>query len=394
MQKKFTTCMEGGELRVRLFDEIRGTDALDLDNTMKESLADSRVKSVCFECGDLKSISSSGLRAILHTVKTLPATRVVDVSRDLYPVFEMTGFTEIMEVSRAHRMISIEGLKQIGMGANGRVFRIDDDTIVKTYLREDALEEIERERRLARTAFVLGIPTALAYDVVRIREGGYGAVYELLNAVSYGELLQSGKMNVDEIAEMSVKMLRLIHSRDIGNANLPNIRTQVLGWIRDLHAHLPQEQIDRLQKMVEGVPDVNTVLHGDFHVKNVMFQNGESLMIDMDTLCHGHPVFELACARNTIITFDEMDSGMNRFLGLPYETASRLWDQILRGYLSGMTEEALRETDRKARLIGMLRILRRLVRHGEIQTGEGQRKGAYYRQKIGELLEQVHELTF
>ena len=395
MQKDFKTCMEDGVLRVWLCDGIDANDAHVLDKKMKEILTDDGVKSVCFDCRDLKSISSAGLRVILHTVKALPATKVVEVPPEIYSVFEMTGFTEIMEVRKVYRVISVEGLSLIGSGANGRVFRIDDDTIVKTYLREDALEEINRERLMARTAFVLGIPTALSYDVVRIREGGFGAVYEMLDALSYGELLQRGEKSVDEIADMSVKMLRLIHSREMGNAKLPSIREMVLGWTRDLRTHLPEDQIDRFEKLVEGVPDENTVLHGDFHVKNVMFQDGESLMIDMDTLCHGHPVFELAGVRNTIVTFGEADPDpVNRFLGLSFETTRQLWDRILQGYLSGMTEEALRDVDRKARLIGMVRILRRMIRHGEIQTGEGQRKEAYFRQKIGELLEQVHDLSF
>ena len=62
---------------------------------------------------------------------------------------------------------------------------MDEETIVKEFHNADALENINRERELARTAFVLGIPTAISYDVVRLENGGYGAVYELLNAKSY-----------------------------------------------------------------------------------------------------------------------------------------------------------------------------------------------------------------
>ena len=73
----------------------------------------------------------------------------------------------------------------IGEGANGKVYRVDRDTIVKVYRKPDAIQEIQRERELARTAFVAGVPTAIPYDVVRIREGGYGSVFELLDATSF-----------------------------------------------------------------------------------------------------------------------------------------------------------------------------------------------------------------
>ena len=81
-----------------------------------------------------------------------------------------------------------EGCEVIGEGANGIVYRTDPDTIVKVYKNHDALEEIHNERELARKAFVLGIPTAIPYDVVRVGEG-YGSVFELLNAKSFAKII-------------------------------------------------------------------------------------------------------------------------------------------------------------------------------------------------------------
>ena len=52
----------------------------------------------------------------------------------------------------------------LGEGANGKVYRYDSDTIVKVYKDSVSLEDIKRERELARTAFILGIPTAIPYD--------------------------------------------------------------------------------------------------------------------------------------------------------------------------------------------------------------------------------------
>ena len=65
------------------------------------------------------------------------------------------------EVRKAYRVISVEGCELLGQGANGRVYRIDPDTIVKIYLNPDSLPEIQRERELARLAFVAGVPTAI-----------------------------------------------------------------------------------------------------------------------------------------------------------------------------------------------------------------------------------------
>ena len=54
---------------------------------------------------------------------------------------------------------------------------------------------------------------------------------------------------------------------------------------------------------MEAVSVRHQMLHGDYHIKNVMMQDGEVLLIDMDTLCQGHPVFELASMYNAYVGF-------------------------------------------------------------------------------------------
>ncbi len=151
-------------------------------------------------------------------------TKIINASREVYDILDMTGFTEMMEVERAYRVFSVEGCEVIGQGANGKVYRIDRDTIVKVYLNPDALPEIHRERELARAAFVAGVPTAIPYDVVRIEGGGYGSVFELLNATSFAKLLIRKEKTVDEVAEMSIQLLKLIHSKVIKPGTMPDMK--------------------------------------------------------------------------------------------------------------------------------------------------------------------------
>ena len=54
----------------------------------------------------------------------------------------------------------------IGKGAKGIIYKYDDDTIIKVYKNSDSLPEINRERDLARKAFILGVPTVIPFDVV------------------------------------------------------------------------------------------------------------------------------------------------------------------------------------------------------------------------------------
>jgi hypothetical protein len=54
----------------------------------------------------------------------------------------------------------------LGAGGHGKVLRLNDDTIVKLYYAGDSLEDIKREQSYAKKAFVMGIPTAIPFDIV------------------------------------------------------------------------------------------------------------------------------------------------------------------------------------------------------------------------------------
>ncbi len=66
-----------------------------------------------------------------------------------------------MSNEKEYRYISLEGCKKLGEGKHGRVYRLNDEQIVKTYYDDTALEEIELERRNGRMAFVRGVPSCL-----------------------------------------------------------------------------------------------------------------------------------------------------------------------------------------------------------------------------------------
>ena len=88
----------------------------------------------------------------------------------------------------------------IAKGANGAVYRYDDETIVKQYFNRDALPEIMQERENSRRAFVLGVNTAIPYGIVRIGDG-YGSLTELLNATSVASLLLTTEAAIVKILD-------------------------------------------------------------------------------------------------------------------------------------------------------------------------------------------------
>ena len=386
---------ENGKLVIVLSGKINSSNATAVENELRELCREHPCDSVELDCDRLEYCTSAGLRVILRLKQNVDDTVLTNVNADLYNIFEMTGFTEMMEVHKAYRVISVEDCEVIGQGANGKVYRIDPDTIVKVYLNPDALPEIHRGRELARLAFVAGVPTAIPYDVVRIEGGGYGSVFELLNAASCARLLIRGEKTPDEVAEISVRLLKLIHSKQVRSGILPDMKAVALDWACFLKDYLPAEQFEKLYSLIDAVPEDAHLMHGDYHIKNVMLQNGESLLIDMDTLCHGHPIFELASMYNAYVGFGLVDPEVvTAFLGIPAETCAAFWRRSLELYLDTADEDRLNEVEAKAKIIGLTRLMRREIRRGGLSREDGRKLIEACRSTLAELLPKTDSLVF
>lgn len=352
----------GQELDMNLSGRVDGVNAKAVETEIMGILDKEAPASLVIDLENLVYISSAGLRVILKTKKKIADTKLINASPEVYDIFEMTGFSEIIDVSKAYRVISIAGCEAIGKGANGEVFRIDPDTIVKVYNNPDSLPDIHRERELARTAFISGVPTAIPYDVVKIEGGGYGSVFELLNASSFMDMLAKDHKPLDEVVEKSIELLLTIHSKTVDPDSMPSMKEVALGWVDNIKGQLPEDEWNKLLKLMQDVPEDNHVLHGDYHLKNVMLQNGESLIIDMDTLCHGNPAFEFGGMYFTYQAFDELNqSNTLRFLGIPYETAGEVFQKSIRLYLKDADEEAIKEAIKKAKVIGYTHLMSRTI---------------------------------
>ena len=349
-------------------------------------------KHVVIDADALEYISSAGLRVILKLRKEEPKLAIINVAADVYEVLDMTGFTDMVTVEKAYQRMSVESCEFIAKGANGAVYRYDDETIVKTYFARDALPEIKQERENARRAFVLGINTAIPYGIVRVGDN-YGTVTELLNAVSITKLIRNNPDDLTEAVKYYVDMLKSIHATKAQDGELPDMKETALAWANFVSEHIPEAQGQKLRALIEAVPKQNTLMHGDYHTNNIMVQNGEPLLIDMDTLCMGHPVFELGSMFNAFVGYSELNhQNMIDFFGYSFDTAGKFWNMALEMYL-GTDDVATRQSvAEKAMIIGYTRMLRRAIRRPN--EADSPAKIARCKEMLAILLEKVDSLTF
>ena len=381
-------------VKISLSGRIDSNNASRVEADILSRLPGAGKAAVDLEAGGLEYISSAGLRVILHLKKLYPELKITNVSSEVYEILDMTGFTEIMQVDKAYREVSIEGCEEIGRGANGKLYRIFQDTVVKVYKNANALEEIRHEREMAKLALVLGIPTAISYDVVRVGDS-YGSVFELLNARSFAKILAKEPEKMDWCVQEYVKMLQRIHGTLVPAGKLPDMKETVLGWARFMQDYLPEEAGKKLLSLVEAVPHDDHMIHGDYHTKNLELQDDEVLLIDMDTLAVGYPIFELGSMFNSFVGFSELNHEViQKFQGFSFEIGSAFWHKALAAYLGTNCETKIREVEDKARIIGYTRLIRRTIRRYGLEDEARRAEVELWRKNLIELLEKTDTLLF
>ena len=334
-----------------LSGRVDSGNAAQVETDVMSQLAGKGDIDVILDASELEYISSAGLRVILRVKKSFPKLKITGVNAEVYEIFEMTGFTEMMTVEKAYRVVSVEGCEVIGEGANGKVYRIDGDNVVKTYKNADALKDIQNEREVARLALVLGIPTAISYDVVKVGDS-YGSVFELLNAKSFSKLLANEPEKFEWCIDEYVKMLKKIHSTEVPEGKLPRFKDKVLTAIRRTKDILPGESGEKLLRLTEDIPESNNMIHGDYHTKNIVLAGDEVLVIDMDTLSVGHPIFDFMRMYSAYIGYSENDPDIIlKFQGYNAQVAEKFWQCSLAAYLGTKDAKKVKEVEDKVRVL-------------------------------------------
>ena len=340
---------------IKLTGRIDTNNCLEVEKKIRKELNGNKCE-IVFDANDLKYISSAGLRMILKFKKENDNTKIINCSLEVYEVFEMTGFSEMMEISKSYREISLKGCKKIGEGFYGTVYRVDAETIVKVYTKPDCLDLIKREKKLSREAFILGIPTAIAYDTVKVGKY-YGAVFELLNCKSLDELIKEGA-DIKKLAKECVSILKKIHSTKVPDGKFPSKKKQIIERTNACKDYLSKKTFDKVIKFLENTSNENKVVHGDFHIKNLMKQDDEIIIIDMGTLSIGDPIFEFGAMYATYIAFSSVNKkNAETFLGITLEQSEEIWNTIFNEYYKNKSKEEKNNILLKSQLIAYLAVL-------------------------------------
>ena len=326
------------EKTVKIFGRIDSNNASQFEKELFNAAGDN-IADITIDAADTEYISSAGLRVFLKLKKAASGeVSVINTSNEVYDIFEVTGFTSLLSVSKKLREVSIDGCEVIGEGANGKVYRIDDETIIKVFAPNVSMETVKEERDFAQAAFIAGVPTAISYDVVKCGDS-YGAVYEMLNAKTVASVIKENPERAEELGRRLGKLLKELHSTEADTNVLSNMLDIYKERVESLRKYYTDDEVNKIKSVYGILPQKTTLVHGDFHAKNVMLMNDELVFIDMGDVGYGHPLQDIGGTYLSMVRVGKIDPNMTeKYVGMNHELCKTVWKAMTDEYFGEKAE--------------------------------------------------------
>ncbi len=342
------TELKDNALTIFLEGRLDSNNAGEIESQITEAVSQNPTASkIQIDVEKLDYISSAGLRVLLkirkQVKKPLP---VLNASNELYEIFNVTGFTELLDVHKKLREVSIEGCEVIGEGANGKVYRLTKDEIIKVFKYGATLDSVEAEREASRKAFLLGVPCAIAFDTVKCGDS-YGTIYEMLNAGTLSERIMADHERLPEFAKASALLLKRLHEIEVPEGQMPRASRLLHNTIDKLNGMFTPDEIEKMHAIYNTISEQNHFVHNDYHPKNIMESNGELMLIDLGDAGMGNPiidlihdyfVFNLVGRVSGLYKVSDDDIG---FIGITYRDMREFWKIFLETYCNGDNEKVM-----------------------------------------------------
>ena len=396
-------------LTISLEGHIDSRNSAEIGRSITTQCAEQPHKALVIDARSLKYISSSGLRMLMklsddEKARDNDKMSIIEVSREVYEIFDITGFTKILSVKKAYRNVTIDGCQIIGKGAWGTVYRLDPDTIVKVYSGDDSISMIKREQEMAKKAFLKGIPTPISFDLVRVG-ADYGSVFELLNSKSFNDYLvdlvsgekswkEDNRIVLEKLLQLYVDCIKRVHKTEFEPGELKTSKSIFLEYLQELESVIPKELLSWLGKLLHGLPDDFHAVHGDLQMKNVMLSDNEPMLIDMETMCTGQPIFDLQALYVTYKQFAEDEpANTMTFLGISTDDCDYIWKRVMELYYGTEDWVSLGQIEDRIRVLAAIRFLHTLKSLDILKNSLGELRLKHTIEHLRELSERVDKLV-
>lgn len=180
--------------------------------------------------------------------------------------------------------------KLIGRGARADVYEWGEQKALKLFHPGASLRWVQNEAWKTKIAHDAGLPVPAVSEVTIVDER-HGIILERLAGNTMDRFLMRQPWRVLSLARESANIHQSIHARSApGLSPLKNGLEQAITRSKVLPEPLASRTLAHLARL----PDSQSLLHLDFHAKNLVVTANGTYVIDWDNACIGDPLADVA----------------------------------------------------------------------------------------------------
>jgi len=169
-----------------------------------------------------------------------------------------------------------------------KIFEYSPESIAKVYNPSFPLDYIEYEKSLLRIVSDLDIKLAKYIDF-KLIDNQPAMIMERIDGRSLLAEVLRRPLSISAVLDSFIEAQREIHSKHTDQ--LPNEKTRFRGQLS--RSGLDQSTREKIESLVDQLPDGNSVCHGDFHFGNIISTPNGLYTIDWMNSYGGNPIGDI-----------------------------------------------------------------------------------------------------
>lgn len=180
-------------------------------------------------------------------------------------------------------------LRLIGTGNTAKVYDWTDDKVLKLFYKDYPRSAIDIEYKNALAVKELEFSKPKVYEVIEY-VGRTGIIYDKVS----GETLVDWIFRTGDLDKCAYYM-SLLHKKllKFEQKDLPKYKDFLEYHICN-SKKLDENEKEKALQILKGLPDGNTLCHGDFYPGNILISGTNTCVIDFMNLCRGNYLYDIA----------------------------------------------------------------------------------------------------
>ncbi len=187
--------------------------------------------------------------------------------------------------------MELRDARRIGVGRTAEIFAWGEGRVLKLFQAWVPEDWVETEQRGTAAAHRAGVsaPALLGTETV---DGRRGLVLERVDGPSLLSVVKERPWRALWAGRLLAEVQAAIHARRVTLAGLPSVRERLRGAIA--RCGLDPRLRERARAALDGLPDGQSLLHGDLHPDNVILTRRGPVVIDWMAAAVGDPLADVA----------------------------------------------------------------------------------------------------